>query len=69
MGHRFQIFVSSPGDVGVERTLAERVIARLAGEFRGRGCVEPFFWEHQPVGAHSDFQSQLRCPRDADIVV
>ena len=31
-----RIFISSPGDVLEERTLAERVIDRLQSEFAGR---------------------------------
>ena len=39
--NRFRIFISSPGDVGQERVIAERVIERLRGEFGGRADLEP----------------------------
>jgi hypothetical protein len=42
-----RIFVSSPGDVAEERALTARVLDRLRGEFDGRACLEPTFWEHE----------------------
>ncbi|MCZ6846770.1 MAG: AAA family ATPase [Alphaproteobacteria bacterium] len=64
-----RIFISSPGDVGQERVLAERVVDRLRGEFIGRAELEPFMWEHEPLRATSTFQSQIAPPSEADIVV
>src|SRR5262245_12547537 len=66
---RFRIFVSSPGDVALERTLADAVIRRLAAEFALRAEVEGYFWEHEPLGATADFQTQMTAPRDTDCVV
>jgi len=40
----YKIFVSSPGDVGRERHLAEQVIRRVAAEFQERVEVQPYFW-------------------------
>jgi WD40 repeat protein len=68
----FRIFVSSPGDVSEERALAERVIARLAGEWTPAIPIEPFLWEHEPLRATGTYQDQIDrvCrPSDADVVV
>lgn len=64
-----RIFISSPGDVLEERTLAERVIDRLQSEFAGRVILDPTFWEHEPLVATAGFQEQLVRPSETDIVV
>ncbi len=64
-----RIFISSPGDVLEERTLAERVIDRLQSEFAGRVTLEPTFWEHEPLVATAGFQEQLVRPSETDIVI
>src|SRR4051794_16107064 len=64
-----QIFVSSPGDVGRERVIAGHVIARLRGEFRRRVDVSPYFWEHEPMRANTDYQGNIPQPSEFDIVV
>jgi len=66
---RLRIFISSPGDVAAERTLAKRVIERLQGEFEGRAELEPILWEHEPLVATSTFQDQIVRPSDTDITV
>ena len=63
------LFVSSPGDVGQERLLAERVLTRLQGRFAARAHLEPILWEHEPLRATGHFQSQIRPPSQTDIVV
>ncbi len=64
-----QIFISSPGDVGQERVIAERVIERLKGEFGGWVMLQAILWEHEPVRATSTFQEQIVRPSETDIVV
>ena len=64
-----RLFVSSPGDVGAERVTAQRVIARLQGEFGRSVDLQPFFWEHEPLRATQHFQEQIVSPADCDIVV
>ena len=39
-----RIFVSSPGDVGAERVIADRVIRRLQREYRSTLDIEPILW-------------------------
>lgn len=64
-----RVFISSPGDVFEERTLAQRVIERVQAEFAGRVLVEPVFWEHEPLLATDSFQTQISKPSDADVMV
>ncbi len=66
---RLRIFVSSPGDVGREREVCSRVLDRLQAEFAGSIRLEPYFWEHEPMRAHKDFQSQIESPSDFDLFV
>ena len=64
-----RIFISSPGDVFEERTLAQRVIDRVQAEFAGRAVLEPIFWEHEPLVATDTFQTQITRPSEADVMV
>jgi tetratricopeptide (TPR) repeat protein len=64
-----RIFISSPGDVFEERTLAQRVIERVQAEFTGRAVLEPIFWEHEPLLATDTFQVQISRPSDADVMI
>lgn len=64
-----RIFISSPGDVFEERTLAQRVIERVQAEFAGRAVLEPIFWEHEPLLATDTFQTQISKPSEADVMV
>ncbi|MGI9247865.1 MAG: ATP-binding protein, partial [Woeseiaceae bacterium] len=64
-----QFFISSPGDVFEERTIANRVIERLQSEYIGKVVLEPVLWEHEPLVATSTFQHQIVKPSDTDVVV
>jgi hypothetical protein len=64
-----RIFVSSPGDVPVERDRAADVVARLQEEFVHYAVLEPFLWEDQPARATDTFQSQFPEASGMDIVV
>lgn len=64
-----RVFISSPGDVAEERTLANRVLRRLGGEMAGRLELEPVFWEHEPLLATEGFQDQIPRPSRTDIAV
>jgi len=66
---KLTFFISSPGDVYEERTLAQRVMDRLQSEFAGRAVLEPVFWEHEPLLATDTFQTQISKPSDADVMV
>jgi tetratricopeptide (TPR) repeat protein len=69
MSHKLRVFLSSPGDVGLERDLAVKVIDRLQGEFSGQLEVETIRWEDRPVQATESFQPQIVPPSQTDIVV
>src|SRR3954454_16193706 len=64
-----RIFVSSPGDVAAERLKAADIFERLQGEFSGRLLIEAYFWEHEPMLAHTDFQTQIEPPSRIDLFV
>jgi tetratricopeptide (TPR) repeat protein len=64
-----RVFVSSPGDVGRERVLAGHVLDRLQGEFHRRVIIEPYFWEHEPMRAVTDYQGNIPQPSAFDIVI
>src|SRR6266849_3738322 len=66
---RLRIFISSPGDVAEERVLANNLVRRLADEYADRLCIEPVFWEHEPLLATGTFQTQIPPPRDCEVVV
>lgn len=65
--NRVRIFISSPGDVAEERSRAQAVVERLAVEFADELQLETLLWEHEPLLASADFQSQIRSPADFDI--
>ncbi|MEY2499625.1 MAG: hypothetical protein QOD12_3181 [Verrucomicrobiota bacterium] len=64
-----RIFVSSPGDVGAEREKTREIFDRLQAEFSGLLEVAPYYWEHEPMGAHTDPQSQIEPPSKFDVFV
>jgi hypothetical protein len=64
-----RIFVSSPGDVGEERVMTERVVQRLQGEFGRSVKLQPILWEHEPMRATLHPQEQIPLPSQCDIVV
>lgn len=66
---RVRIFISSPGDVAAERQRALAVVQQVQAEFDDRLVLEPLLWEHEPLLASADFQSQIRSPADFDLFV
>src|ERR1700693_1479748 len=66
---KLRIFVSSPGDVAEERALTGRVIKRLQDEFSPQCDLEPIFWEHEPLLATDNFQTQIFRASETDIVI
>jgi hypothetical protein len=65
----FKIFVSSPGDVMVERRRVENVVSRLNGEFAKVARLEAIRWETESYQAYSTFQSQIPRSTECDLVV
>jgi hypothetical protein len=66
---QIRIFVASPSDVAEERLLAHRVIGRLSREYSDRAEIQAVIWEHEPLLATSDFQSQIGTPARSDILI
>lgn len=64
-----RIFVSSPGDVGAERVMARKIFDRLQVEFSGVLHIDPYFWEHEPLRAHTDPQTQTEPLENFDLCV
>jgi Novel STAND NTPase 1 len=64
-----RIFVSSPGDVGAEREKAREIFDRLQMEFSGVLHLKPYFWEHEPLRAHTDPQTQTEPLANFDLCV
>lgn len=64
-----RIFVSSPGDVAAERDRAEKILGWLQDEFSGQLQLDPYFWENEPMAAHTDFQTQIEPPSQFDIFI
>ncbi len=64
-----RIFIASPSDVAEERTLAYKAIERLRVEFADRAELQSIIWEHEPLLATADFQSQIGTPANSDIFV
>ncbi len=64
-----RVFVSSPGDVGEERAIARRVIARLKDRFAVFLEIESVLWEWEPILGTGSPQSQIVRPSQTDIVV
>jgi eukaryotic-like serine/threonine-protein kinase len=65
----FRLFVSSPGDVMVERRRVENLVSRLNGEFAGVARLEPIRWETEHYQAHATFQDQIPASTACDIVI
>lgn len=66
---KLRIFISSPGDVGLERELCTHVIERLEGKFGSHFDLEVVRWEERPIRASETFQPQIVPPSQTDIVV
>jgi hypothetical protein len=52
-----RIFISSPGDVQLERQIARRVLRQLQNEFATDVSLEPYFWEYEPMRVTKDYSS------------
>ena len=64
-----RIFVSSSGDVGAEREKAREIFDRLQTEFSGLLEIVRYYWEHEPMFLHADYQSNIEPPSNFDVFV
>jgi len=70
MNKPLRFFVSSPGDVKVERECAASIIHRLDREFRRFfGKFEVILWEREPLTASGSFQDVITPPGETDVVI
>lgn len=66
---KVRVFISSPGDVEVERRRAAAVARRLDREFRRFFSVSPYLWEQEAQRASGHFQDYIELPSAFDVVV
>jgi len=66
---RLRVFLSSPSDVVDERRMAQRVMARLQGEFAQAVEIRPMVWEHEPIRATETFQDQIEPPSESAVLI
>jgi WD40 repeat protein len=64
-----RVFISSPGDVEVERRRAAAVGRRLDREFRRFFSVSPYLWEQEAQRSSGHFQDYIEPPSAFDVVV
>ena len=69
MTQRIRVFISSPGDVQMERLRASLVIDKLAQDYRRFFTIEAYLWEHEPMLSAAHFQDAIEPPSAFDIVV
>ncbi|WP_375460704.1 AAA family ATPase [uncultured Enterovirga sp.] len=65
----FRLFLSSPGDVVVERRRIAAVVSRLNGECAGRARIDMIRWETETYQAHATFQAQIPQAVECDLVL
>jgi len=69
MRRKLQVFISSPGDVGVARRLAAETVDSLSQEYAGYFELDPYLWEHEAMVASKHFQEIIQSPAECDIVI
>lgn len=62
-----RIFVSSPGDMNVERDLVMSICRRVQGQFSAYFKIEPYYWENAPMYASKDYQECIEPPENFDL--
>jgi tetratricopeptide (TPR) repeat protein len=65
----YSIFLSSPGDVQLERNRAQTVVERLNAEHPGQPIFALVRWEQSYYSASGTFQGQIPNPGEHDIAV
>jgi hypothetical protein len=67
--HNIRVFVSSPGDVPVERERVDHVATRLNELFKDRIRIETIRWEKDFYSSHQHFADKIPRTTDADLVI
>jgi hypothetical protein len=66
---RVRIFVSSPGDVPVERERIDLIVGHLNEEFADLLRIETIRWERKFYSSHTGFQDQIPPAAGTDLVI
>lgn len=66
---KLRIFISSPSDVGAERSVALAVTERLQFQFRGQIELETYLWERSLLRATATFQTQIVDIQQSDLAL
>src|SRR5580700_5942086 len=66
---KVKAFVSSPGDVAVERARIDLVARRLNEAFAGLVEIETIRWERKFYSSHAGFQDQIPPAAGSDLVI
>lgn len=64
-----KIYVSSPGDTGLERKIVEETCGSIERQFGGSVVLERYLWEDSPFSAGRDFQESLPDIAEMDIAI
>lgn len=67
--HKIRVFIASPEDVELERSLVSKTINLLQVEFADRVDLEQVVWELEPLLATSSFQDQIARPSSCQIAI
>ncbi|WP_376988136.1 NACHT and WD repeat domain-containing protein [Bosea sp. R86505] len=65
----YLVFLSSPGDVQIERDRAELVINRINAERHSQRTIQLIRWENDYYLADKSFQDQIEKPDNCDLVI
>lgn len=66
---KLRVFIASPEDVELERSLVSKTINLLQVEFADRVDLEQVVWELEPLLATSSFQDQIARPSSCQIAI
>ena len=66
---KIKVFVSSPGDVAVERERIDLVARRLNETFADLVRIETIRWERKFYSSHAGFQDQIPPATGSDLVI
>jgi eukaryotic-like serine/threonine-protein kinase len=69
MPQRLRIFISSPGDVEIERLRTSLVIDKLSQDYSRFFTIESYLWEHEPMRSSAHFQDAIELPSSFDVVL
>ena len=66
---KIKVFISSPSDVEMERSVVMTVLNRLKRRYKEYLHIDGVFWKEKPLSAGSHFQDEIDNPSNSDIVI